>query len=75
MIQIIKVRFLKNDVPQGRPYTYFSNDQVTHGDLVKINEQATGVVVEVDVPEEEIKDFRDKVKFIHGKVVESGGKA
>ena len=65
-MQIIKVKFLKNDIPQGRPYTYFSNDIVQPGDLVKINEQANGVVVEVDVPEDEIKDFRDKVKFIHG---------
>lgn len=28
-------------------------------------------MVEVDVPEEEIKNYRDKVKFIYGKVKET----
>jgi len=68
MSQIIKVKFLKAGLPQGRAYTYFSNEMVKPGDLVKINEQANGAVTEVNVPEEEIESFKDKVKFIHCKI-------
>lgn len=70
MAQLIKIKFLKNDTPQGRPYTYYSNEILKPGDLVQINESAKGVVTEVDVLEEEIKDFKDKVKFIWGKAVD-----
>ena len=70
MAQLIKGRFLNDGIPTGRPYTYYSNESVETGDLVQINASARGVVTEVDVLEEEIKDFRDKVKFIHGKAVE-----
>lgn len=75
MAQIIKVRFLKNEVPHGMAYTYFSNELVKPGDLVQINSSAKGVVTEVDLPEEAIKDFADRVKYIHGKAVEPDGKA
>ena len=68
MAQLIKAKFLKNDIPQGRPYTYYSKEIVKLGELVQINSQAKGVVVEVDVPDEEIKDFKDKVKTIIGKI-------
>ena len=67
---IVKVKFLKDGQETGRPYTYFSNDVVAVGDMVQINESAKGVVTEVDVPESEIADFKDKVKTSGGKVVE-----
>ena len=69
-MQIIKVRFLKSGIPFGRNYTYYSEHPVSIGDTVKVNEQALGLVVDIDVPEEEIEGFRDKVKFVHGKVEE-----
>lgn len=69
-MQIIKVRFFKNGFPSGMAYTYFSNEVVAVGDLVKINMQSTGIVTEIDVPEESIKDIKDRVKFIHGKLDE-----
>jgi uncharacterized Zn finger protein len=72
---IIKVRFLKNDTPQGNSYTYYSNELVSVGDLVQINTQARGVVTEIDLPAEAIKDFADKVKYIWGRAVENDGKA
>lgn len=68
-MQIIKVQFLKGEVPSGKAYTYFSEEEVSTGDLVQINSSAKGVVTEVDVPESEIEAFRDKVKTIAGKVV------
>lgn len=69
-MQIIKVRFLKNGTPSGMAYTYFSNEVVAVGDLVKVNMQATGIVTEINVPEDSIEDIRDKVKFIYGKLEE-----
>jgi hypothetical protein len=68
-MQIIKVQFLKGEVPSGRAYTYFSDVVVSVDDLVQINSAAKGIVTEVDVPESEIEAFRDKVKSIVGKVV------
>ena len=68
---IIKAKFLKDNQTTGRPYSYYSNDVVAVGDTVQINETAKGIVTEVDVPESEIADFKDKVKTIVGKVVEN----
>ncbi|MGL6220555.1 MAG: hypothetical protein ACRC36_21085 [Lacrimispora sphenoides] len=69
-MQIIKVQFLKGENPNGKAYTYFSDETVSTGDLVQINSSAKGIVAEVDIPESEIEAFRDKVKAIAGKVVE-----
>lgn len=70
MPQIIKVRFLKDGKPAGMNYTYFSENPVAIGDIVKVNEQAKGIVTDIDIPEEDIVGFKDKVKFIHGRVEE-----
>lgn len=67
-MQIIKVRFLKEDKPTGKPYTYYSPVGVKPGNIVQINSSAKGVVVEADVPEAEIAAYRDKVKTIAGLV-------
>lgn len=67
-MNIIKVRFINNGVAKGRAYTYFSNESVAVGDMVQINASSKGVVTEINVPEEEIKDYRDKIKFVYGKV-------
>ncbi|MSA01090.1 hypothetical protein GKG47_11610 [Lactonifactor sp. BIOML-A3] len=65
-MNLIKVRFLKDSQPTGKPYTYNSPVTVKPGDTVQINSNAKGIVVEVDVPEEEVAAFRDKVKSIKG---------
>lgn len=65
---LIKVQFLKGDKPSGREYTYRSNVPVKAGDKVQINSSAKGVVTEIDVPEEEVAAFADKVKSIVGVV-------
>ena len=69
-MNIIKVKFLKAGEPSGRDYTYFSNEPVSVGDKIQINLQSVGVVTAVNVPEEEIAPYKDKVKYIHGKYVE-----
>ena len=67
-MQIIKAKYLKDGVPNGRDYTFFSNEAVTVGDTVQISEKIKGVVTAIDVPESEIESFRDKVKAIIGMV-------
>lgn len=69
-MKLIKVKFLKDGNPSGRGYTYFSPEEVVVGDEVQINESAKGIVIEINVPEEEIESYKDKVKTIIGKVVE-----
>lgn len=70
-MNIIKVKFYNNGVARGGAYTYFSNESVVTGDIVQINSCSRGIVTEINIPEEEIKDYRDKVKFIYGRVKET----
>lgn len=70
MSNIIKVKFLKDGQPSGRAYTYFSEKPVAVDEKVQINLQMVGVVTEINVPEEEIAPYKDKVKFIEGKIPE-----
>ncbi len=68
---LIKVQFLKSDKPRGRAYTYDSGEfDVSVGDKVTLPNGA-GIVVAIDVPEEEVAAFRDKIKAITGKIEES----
>ena len=67
-MQLIKVRFLNNGTPSGKSYTYYSPVKVAVGDAVQINSAATGVVVDVDVPEWQVEAYRDKIKTIVGRV-------
>lgn len=64
---LIKCRFLKDGKPSGAEYTYRTPEVVKVGDLVQINSSAKGVVTEVNVPEEAVVKFADKVKTIVGK--------
>ena len=64
---LIKVQFLKGDKPHGREYTYRSSSPIKVGDKVQINSVAKGIVTVVDVPEEEVAAFADKVKSLLGK--------
>lgn len=71
MTNVIKVKFLRNGQPSGRAYTYYTPEEVAVGDIVELNSRdgiAKGVVVQVDVPEEEILVFGDGAKSIIGKV-------
>lgn len=67
---LIKCRFLKNSVPYGKEYTYRSAENVAVGDYVQVNPMATGIVTAVNVPEDEIAAFVDKIKTITGKIEE-----
>lgn len=59
----IKARYLKNDLPVGKEYTFGSNELVKPGDIVKVG-NAKAVVTDVNVPNEEVESFRDKLKIV-----------
>lgn len=71
---LIKAQYLRNGRPAGNEYTYRSNCAVKIGDAVKLPNGATAVVSAVNVPEEEVAAFADKVKSIVGKCEESEDK-
>ena len=63
---IIKARFLKDGEPYGREYSYISDVTVQVGDMVILNDTSKGIVTAVDVPEEEVVEYRDRLKRIVG---------
>lgn len=67
----IKVKFLKNGAPHGREYTYKSKFHVRVGQEVILLGGGNGVVTEIDVPEEEVESFKDKIKEIESVEEES----
>lgn len=68
-MQYIKARYLKEGKQIGREYTFSADIPVEIGDKVSIG-SATAIVTQVDVPEEEITPFKDRLKKIDGKVDE-----
>lgn len=64
---IIKARYLKNGEIIGREYAFCSDILVKPGDTVEIG-KAQAVVTKVNIPEEDILPFRDKLKRIERKV-------
>lgn len=64
-MKLVKVRYLK-DNSSGR-YTYYAEEALAVGDRVKVDARGRTMdaeVTDIDVPEEEIAAFRDKVKII-----------
>lgn len=59
----IKAKYLKNDLPAGKEYTFGINELVKPGDIVKV-ENAKAIVTNVNVPDEEVESFRDKLKIV-----------
>lgn len=59
----IKAKYLKNDIPSGRAYTFESDVPVKIGDKVSIG-KAQAVVQVVNVPEEEVVGYKDKIKKV-----------
>lgn len=70
MSNIIKARFLRDGEPYGREYSYLTKEPVAVGDVVQAETQrgvADLVVTGLNVPEEEVADFKDRLKYIIGK--------
>lgn len=66
---LIKVRFIKEDKPYGREYTYSSKIPVKIGDMVELPGGGIGIVTSVNVPKKEVEAYLDKIKKIVGKKV------
>lgn len=66
-MMIIKARYLKNNEMIGREYAFYTDILVKPGDTVEVG-KAQAVVTKVNVPEESILPFRDKLKNIDRKV-------
>ena len=64
---LIKARYLKNGETIGREYAFCTDILVKPGDTVEVG-KAQAVVTKVNVPEEDILPFRDKLKKIDRKV-------
>ena len=67
----IKVKFLKNGEPHGREYTYKATFPVEVGQEVLLPGGGNGVVTEINVPEESVESFKEKIKEIESTVEES----
>lgn len=67
----IKVKFLKNGEPHSREYTYKAAFPVSVGQEVILPGGGNGVVTEINVPDESVAAFSDKVKEIEDVVEES----
>ena len=67
----VKVKFIKNGEPRGREYTYKATFPVEVGQEVLLPGGGNGVVTEINVPEEEVERFKDKIKEIESVVEES----
>lgn len=65
----IKARYLKEGNPTGREYTFSADIPVGIGDKISIG-SATAIVTQVDVSEEEVASFRDRLREIDGRVDE-----
>ena len=66
-MMIIKARYLKNNEMIGREYAFYTDILVKPGDTVEVG-KAQAVVTKVNIPEESILPFRDKLKKIDRKV-------
>lgn len=60
---LVKVKFLRNGEPAGRPYTYLTSLALQVGDRVMAG-RSEARVVESDVPAEEVAAFADRLKRI-----------
>ena len=66
-MMIIKARYLKNNEKIGREYAFCTDILVKPGDTVEVG-KAQAIVTKINVPEEDILPFRDKLKKIDRKV-------
>lgn len=59
----IKAKYLKNDIPAGKAYTFEADVPVKIGDKISVG-KAQAFVEVVNVPEEEVSRYKDKIKKV-----------
>jgi hypothetical protein len=70
MESIIKAKFLMDGKPISKEYSYLTKEPVAVGDIVQVQTNhgtADLAVTAVNVPEEEVAAFKDRLKYIIGK--------
>lgn len=74
MDNIIKAKFLTDGKPISREYSYYTKDTVAVGDIVQAQTQHGKkdlVVTAVNVPEDEVAHFKERMKYVTKKETES----
>ena len=59
----IKAKYLKNDIPAGKAYTFEADVPVKIGEKISVG-KAQAVVEVVNVPEDEVSVYKDKIKKV-----------
>lgn len=59
----IKAKYLKNDIPVGKAYTFETDVPVKIGDKVSIG-KAQAIVEVVNVQEDEVAGYKEKIKKV-----------
>ena len=59
----VKAKYLKNDIPAGKAYTFETDVPVKIGDKNSIGKAQEDVEV-VNVTEEEVSGYKDKIKKV-----------
>lgn len=59
----IKAKYLKNDIPAGKAYTFETDVPVKIGDKISAG-KAQAVVEVVNVPEDEVAGYKEKIKKV-----------
>lgn len=59
----IKAKYLKNDIPAGKAYTFEADVPVKIGDKISVG-KAQAVVEVVNVQEDEVAGYKEKIKKV-----------
>lgn len=59
----VKAKYLKNDIPAGKAYTFKTDVPVKIGDKISIG-KAQAVVEVVNVQEDEVAGYKEKIKKV-----------
>ena len=59
----IKAKYIKNDIPAGKAYAFETDVPVKIGDKISAG-KAQAVVEVVNVPEEEVSGYKNKIKKV-----------
>lgn len=59
----VKAKYLKNDIPAGKAYTFETDVPVKIGDKISIG-KARAVVEVVNVQEDEVAGYKEKIKKV-----------
>lgn len=59
----VKAKYLKNDIPAGKAYTFETDVPVKIGDKISIG-KAQAVVEGVNVQEDEVAGYKEKIKKV-----------